>query len=461
MTTPTLHSSAALVTGCSSGIGRAAALALHEAGFVVHATARRPETLADLAERGLTVLALDVTDEATMQSAVDRVVADHGAVGVLVNNAGYALQSTVEEAAMDDVRRQFETNVFGLTRLTQLVLPGMRAQRWGRIINIGSMGGRFTFPGGGFYHASKHAVEALSDALRLEVAPFGIAVSLVQPGPVQTAFGDAALDTLDVPDDGPYAQFNAELAARYAQAYDEDGRRNISPGGGRGGHRGGGRRAPTVALRRGRRRQGDDHGPAAQPGRRVGRVHAPRLAHAALTYGAIGRRFSRPGAADRLGRAGRWRRRSRPSGRTRRARPRPAAAAPGTPSAIARAGTSVPGDTTAPAATSAPLRTTTPCSSTEPEPMRQSSSTVQPSRCARWPTTQPDPMSVGRVAVQCTTVPSWIEVRSPTRISPWSPRRTAVGHTVDPAPSVTRPITTASGCTQASGWMSGTRSPSA
>jgi NAD(P)-dependent dehydrogenase (short-subunit alcohol dehydrogenase family) len=215
----TTTSRAALVTGCSSGIGRATALALLAKGFTVYATARRPETLEDLASLGCRRLALDVTSEASMVAAVSLVEAEHGHVEVLVNNAGYALQGPVEETSLDAVRAQFETNVFGLTRLCQLVLPGMRAARSGRIINIGSMGGRFTFPGGGFYHASKHAVEAVSDALRLEVAPFGVHVSLVQPGPVVSAFVDSAVDSVDV-SDGPYAQFNRELVDRYRQAYD-------------------------------------------------------------------------------------------------------------------------------------------------------------------------------------------------------------------------------------------------
>ena len=216
------RSTAALVTGCSSGIGRGVALTLHAAGYSVYATARRPEVLNDLADAGMSTLALDVTDEASMAAAVARVVADHGAVGVLVNNAGYALQGTIEEADLAEVRRQFETNVFGLVRLTQLVLPGMRAQGWGRVVNIGSMGGRFTFPGGGFYHASKHAVEAVSDALRLEVAPFGVRVSLVQPGPVQSSFGDTAIASISgggADAGGDYADFNAELGERYAAAY--------------------------------------------------------------------------------------------------------------------------------------------------------------------------------------------------------------------------------------------------
>jgi len=210
---------AALVTGCSSGIGRATALALLSHGYVVYATARRPETLDDLAARGCRTLALDVTSEDSMVAAVRAVEAEHGHVELLVNNAGYALQGPVEECSLDSVRAQFETNVFGLVRLCQLVLPEMRAAGSGRIVNVGSMGGRFTFPGGGFYHASKHAVEAISDALRLEVAPFGIHVSLVQPGPVVSSFVDAAVDSVEVTD-GPYADFNAALVDRYRQAYD-------------------------------------------------------------------------------------------------------------------------------------------------------------------------------------------------------------------------------------------------
>ena len=203
----TTSTRAALITGCSTGIGRATALALLAKGFTVYATARRPETIEDLAALGCRTLALDVTSEESMVAAVAAVEAEHGHVEVLVNNAGYALQGPVEETSLDAVRGQFETNVFGLTRLCQLVLPGMRAADSGRIINIGSMGGRFTFPGGGFYHASKHAVEAISDALRLEVAPFGVHVSLVQPGPVVSAFVESAVDSVDVTD-GPYAEFN-------------------------------------------------------------------------------------------------------------------------------------------------------------------------------------------------------------------------------------------------------------
>jgi len=183
-----------LITGCSSGIGQAAALALHEAGRTVVATARNPATLSGLADRGLRTLALDVTDEASMQAAVDAA----GPIGVLVNNAGYGLYGTVEQLPMTEIRRQFETNFFGLVRLTQLVLPGMRAAGGGRILNVSSMGGRATLPGGAFYHASKYAVEALSDALRMEVARFGIDVVLIEPGPVRTPWNDVAAGSVAV-----------------------------------------------------------------------------------------------------------------------------------------------------------------------------------------------------------------------------------------------------------------------
>ena len=185
-----------LITGCSSGIGRAAALSLHNAGFTVYATARRTETLTELSDRGLRTLALDVTDEQSMTTAVAAVEADAGTVAVLINNAGYGLYGPVEQLPMAEIRRQFETNFFGLVRLTQLVLPGMRRRGRGRILNVSSMGGRITLPGGAFYHASKYAVEALSDALRMEVAQFGIDVVLIEPGPVKTPWNDVAAGSL-------------------------------------------------------------------------------------------------------------------------------------------------------------------------------------------------------------------------------------------------------------------------
>jgi NAD(P)-dependent dehydrogenase (short-subunit alcohol dehydrogenase family) len=215
-------SQAVLVTGCSSGIGRATAERLAARGYTVYATARRIAAIADLEARGCRVLALDVTDEDSMQAAVATVCEEHGAVGVLVNNAGYSQSGAVEEVPMADVRRQFETNVFGLVRMCQLVLPGMRAQGRGRIVNVSSMGANFTFPGGGFYHATKHAVEAISDALRFEVAHFGIDVVIVQPGFIRTGFADAATDAINsaTPAEGPYAAFNAAVAGSTQSVYE-------------------------------------------------------------------------------------------------------------------------------------------------------------------------------------------------------------------------------------------------
>ena len=163
---------------------------------------------------------LDVTDEASMQAAVEEVVRNEGAVGVLVNNAGYSQSGAVESVPLDEVRRQFETNVFGLVGMCQLVLPGMRSQGWGKIVNISSMGGRLTFPGGGFYHATKYAVEALSDALRFEVRGFGVDVIVVEPGLIVTNFGDVAAGSVaTVTGGGPYGDFNRHVAEITAGAY--------------------------------------------------------------------------------------------------------------------------------------------------------------------------------------------------------------------------------------------------
>lgn len=211
-----------LITGCSSGIGEATARAFLAAGHTVYATARRPETLTALGAAGARTLALDVTSEESMTKAVAAVEAEHGSVGVLVNNAGYGEYGTVEEVPLDRVRRQFETNVYGATRMAQLVLPGMRRAGRGRIVNVGSMGGRLTFPAGGFYHASKHALEALTDALRFEVAPFGIGVALIEPGLIRTAFGSTAAGTLAStrPEfTGPYAGLNRAADKVMADSY--------------------------------------------------------------------------------------------------------------------------------------------------------------------------------------------------------------------------------------------------
>ena len=215
-------SGAVLVTGCSSGIGRATAELLARSGWTVYASARRLDSIEDLGQAGCRLLELDVTDEGSMRAAVEAVEAAEGAVGALVNNAGYSLGGALETVPLDEARRQLETNVLGLVRLSQLVLPGMRAQGRGRIVNVSSMGGRLTFPGAGWYHASKHAVEALSDALRFEVQGFGVDVVLIEPGLIRTGFADAAVGTIaDRSEDpaGPYDGFNQAVAAATAGAY--------------------------------------------------------------------------------------------------------------------------------------------------------------------------------------------------------------------------------------------------
>ena len=212
----------ALITGCSSGIGQATAHRLARAGWRVYATARRVETLQPLEAVGCRALALDVADERSMQAAIETITREAGGIGALVNNAGYSQSGPIELVGPSLVRRQFETNVFGPLRLTQLVLPGMRARRQGRIVNIGSMGGRLTFPGGGVYHATKHALEAISDALRFEVAGFGIQVVLVQPGLIRTSFTSAAsasLEGLGAGKPGPYGHFTTEVERITRESY--------------------------------------------------------------------------------------------------------------------------------------------------------------------------------------------------------------------------------------------------
>jgi NAD(P)-dependent dehydrogenase (short-subunit alcohol dehydrogenase family) len=220
---------AVLITGCSSGIGRETARHLAADGWTVYATARRPESLADLADAGCRTLALDVTDEDSMRSAVAAVEEAEGRVGALVNNAGYSQSGAVETLPMEKIRAQFETNVFGLVRMCQLALPGMRAAGKGRIVNVSSMGGKLVFPGGGAYHATKFAVEAFSDALRWEVRGFGVDVAIIEPGLITTRFGETAAGSLSDADgpDGeaqdfgdPYAQFNAAVGAATVGVYE-------------------------------------------------------------------------------------------------------------------------------------------------------------------------------------------------------------------------------------------------
>jgi NAD(P)-dependent dehydrogenase (short-subunit alcohol dehydrogenase family) len=216
-------SRAVLVTGCSSGIGAATAARLAAGGWTVYATARRPETLAELEAKGCRTLALDVTDEESRKAAVDAVVAAEGAVGVLVNNAGYSQSGAVESIPDERVRAQFDTNVFGPLALCRLVLPGMREQGWGKIVNVSSMGGKLTFPGGGLYHATKYSIEALSDAMRFEVKGFGIDVILIEPGLIKTGFSTTTVQELSgaTAVDGPYSDFNQAVGEASVRVYEK------------------------------------------------------------------------------------------------------------------------------------------------------------------------------------------------------------------------------------------------
>ena len=209
-----MSKSVALVTGASSGIGRATALRLAALGFTVHAAARRVERMSDLANHGIHVESLDVTDDGSMVTVVDKIVSEHGRIDILVNNAGYGSYGAVEDVPIAEARRQFDVNVFGLARLTQLVLPHMRAQRDGYIVNISSMGGKIWEPLGGWYHAAKFAVEGLSDCLRAEVAEFGIKVVVVEPGSITSEWATISADNVEaISADTPY-RGQAKLIAR-------------------------------------------------------------------------------------------------------------------------------------------------------------------------------------------------------------------------------------------------------
>nr|BFE59703.1 oxidoreductase [Dactylosporangium thailandense] len=196
----------ALVTGASSGIGEATAMSLRAAGYIVYAAARRVQRMQHVTERGIRPLAMDVTDDESMQAGVQKIIAAEGRMDVLVNNAGFGSYGALEDVPMDEARYQFEVNVFGAARLTQLVLPHMRQQRSGTIVNVTSMGGKIYTPLGAWYHATKFALEALSDCLRMEVKPFGIDVVVIEPGGIRTEWPTIAADKVRaVSSSGPYA----------------------------------------------------------------------------------------------------------------------------------------------------------------------------------------------------------------------------------------------------------------
>ena len=223
MISTTANKKGALVTGASSGMGKAFAKALLAEGMIVYAAARRLEHMADLVALGAIALKMDITKQDEVQAAVQRIEREHGGVDVLINNAGFGLYGSMEETSLDDARYQFEVNLFGMARLTQLVLPAMRAKRSGKIINISSMGGKIYTPLGSWYHATKHAVEGWSDCLRLELSPFNIDVVIIEPGAIATEFNGVVIEPMmKRSGSGPYRAL-AQAAAAATKASDQRG----------------------------------------------------------------------------------------------------------------------------------------------------------------------------------------------------------------------------------------------
>lgn len=209
-----------LVTGASSGIGEAIAREMLDRGWTVYGAARRTDRLEPMARAGMRPLGLDVTDEASRHRCVQQVLSEAGHLDGLVNNAGYGSYGAVEEVPLDEARRQFEVNLFGLAGMCQEALPSMRARGSGRIVNVSSMGGRIYTPMGGWYHATKHALEGLSDAMRLELRPFGVQVVVVQPGAIESEWVEHSISSLErVSGSGPYADGARAMARVMRKAY--------------------------------------------------------------------------------------------------------------------------------------------------------------------------------------------------------------------------------------------------
>ena len=215
-----MQRSIALVTGASSGIGKDTALELSNSGFIVYAAARRVNLMQDLAEKGIQPIALDVTDEESILQCVSKITEEQGRIDILVNAAGYGCFGAIEDVPLDEARRQFEVNLFGLARLIQLVVPEMRKNRYGKIVNISSMAGKVWMPFGGWYHATKFALEGFSDSLRLELKPMGIDVIIIEPGGIKTDWGIIAADNLkNVSANGAYAKTAGIVSDSMAKLY--------------------------------------------------------------------------------------------------------------------------------------------------------------------------------------------------------------------------------------------------
>ena len=213
-----------LITGASSGIGKETALQLIKEGYVVYGAARRIEKMKDIVRAGGHAIQMDVTDDASMVKGVDQIIREQGRIDVLFNNAGYGQYGPVEETTIDKARYQFEVNLFGLARLTQLVLPYMRKQRSGKILNTSSVGGKIYTPLGAWYHATKHALEGWSDSLRLEVKQFGIDVVIIEPGIIVTEFADILEDNMMGTDgEHPYQELVSKMEKASKVQYENGG----------------------------------------------------------------------------------------------------------------------------------------------------------------------------------------------------------------------------------------------
>jgi len=218
-----INGKTALVTGASSGIGKSTVELLLSAGATVYAAARRVEKMQDLEKAGARLIKMDVTDDESLVSGVNSILEKEGSIDILINNAGYGSYGAIEDVPIDEARRQFEVNIFGLARLTQLVLPQMRQNKYGKVVNISSMGGKIYTPFGGWYHATKHALEGLSDCLRFETQSFGIDVIIVEPGGIATPWGQIAADNLKkTSGSGAYAEAANKAADGMAEMYSGD-----------------------------------------------------------------------------------------------------------------------------------------------------------------------------------------------------------------------------------------------
>lgn len=217
-----------LITGASSGIGLATLKQLAGEGHIVYGSIRKQKDESIISEAGGNAVMLEMTDYKSLEKSVDKIIKEQGRIDVLFNNAGYGLFGTVEETPIDDAKKQFDVNLFGLARLTQLVLQHMRRQKSGYIVNTSSMGGKVYTPLGAWYHATKHALEGWSDCLRLEVAQFGIKVVIIEPGAIQTAWGDVAVDNLiKESGNGAYKDFAIKTAESLKNRYGDQG--SLSP----------------------------------------------------------------------------------------------------------------------------------------------------------------------------------------------------------------------------------------